>query len=549
MAVLLETNTPESEPMQDIATALDAMRKTFPDYQKAERYYEGDVPEAFASARMRRAMKRSGINYQLDFAATVVDSVVDRLELASITSDDESGPDDVIQTIMESNKLELQAGNIMRKACTYGDAYVIVWPRQNATSVGGRYNPEDIALFYQDPRTVRVFYSEDNPNEIEFAAKKWVENGDVRLDLYYDDRIESYVSKKDTQGKKAADFIPTTGSNRDDSDSDEDDGNPAHITRHDFGQVPVFHFKTDADQYGTPEHRRFYAISDILHKLAVGHMAGVDYQAFPQRYALLEADSDSSEAARLDEGEFSFPMQQGGTTEAYGTEARSQFKADPGSVWMANGIKSFGQFDVADAKNFTEPAEFYLRCGASITNTPLHYFDPSGDQPSGESLKTAEAPFVKKVKNRQASFGDTWRQIFTFALKLAGYPDAKVEIRWEPSASNDDQSTWEVAQQKQAAGVPVEQTLLEAGYSAVQVEEWEKDGTSALPQKVAQLAQIGEAVASFAPGVMANLITPEQVQAIVVKLLGDVIDDDVTGDTPDVQPEPTVGPPIPDRGA
>jgi hypothetical protein len=526
----------EPEPQQtadvDLAQALKEMRKARPDYDKAEDYYCADVPEIFASARMRRAMRRSGINYQLNLARIVVESVVDRLEISAITSDDESGPNDLIQQVMECNKFQLQGTNVLRRACEFGDAYVIVWPRENASSVGGVYQPEDIAIWYQDPRTVRVFYSDDNPLEVEFAAKKWEENGRTRVDLYYADRIESFVSKKQGKAKNAADFEPTTGSNRDDSDADADDDNPAHITPHNLGCVPVFHFRTGADQYGEPEHRGFFPVTDMIHKLAISHMAGVDYQSFPQRYALMDPDSDTSEAARLDEGLYSFEMQQGGTTEPYGTEARSQFKADPGSVWMAPGIKGFGQFDAADPKNFTDPMEFYIRMGATVSNTPLHYFDPSGDAPSGESLRTAEAPFIKKVENRKLSFGDTWREVFTLVLQMLGHDKAKVVVHWKPSASNDDEFSWQVAQLKQAAGVPVEQTLLENGYTATQVEEWEQDGQQGMPQKVALMLQLGEAVASFSTGVAAGVITADQVNQIIVKLIGDVADDDADDQQP-----------------
>jgi hypothetical protein len=517
LAPTMLESSQRTDTTEDITAAVDAMRKSCPRYDKAQQYYEAEVPELFASARLRRAMARSGMKFQLNFARTVVDSVVDRLELASITSDDESGPDDAIQAVSECNKLELQATNVMRKACTYGDAYVIVWPREDAVEP---YRPEDIQVLYQDPRTVRVFYRADNPHEVEYAAKRWEEHGKVRLDLYYPDRVESYVSKKDTKGQSAKDFVPCAG----DPDSDTD-GADGHVTPHDFGIVPVFHFRTDADEYGEPEHKHFYSITDIIHKLAIGHMAGVDYQAFPQRYALMMEDGDTSEAARLDEGTFSFDLDEGGTTENNTGEARSQFKSDPGSVWMAQGIKAFGQFDVADSGNFIKPMEFYLRCGATISNTPLHYFDPSGDVPSGESLKTAEAPFIKKVKTRKLSFGDTWRQVFTFALKLLGYDDAKVVVRWAPSESTDDQSTWTTAKLKQDAGVPVEQTHLEAGYTTTQVEEWKQAGESNLPQTVRLLEQLGNAMSGFAGAIAAGVVDQSTVTAVMQKLIGVVTDD------------------------
>lgn len=508
--------------IDDITQALGSMGKSYAGYEKADLYAKAVVPEVFASQRQRRAMQRSGITYQLNFAKTVIESVVDRLDIASITCDDQVS-DEEIQAIREANKLGLQITNWLRKACTFGDAYVIVWPKEGAEEP---YKPEDIRMHYQDPRTVRVFYDDDDPLVVEYAAKKWKEDKRVRLDLYYDDRIESYISKIGTKGKDAKDYEPCTGTGPDDGDADEDDDNPTHITMHNFGQVPVFHFRTDADEYGDPEHIDFYSIVDILHKLALGHMSGVDYQAFPQRYALMMDDTDTTEAERLDSGLYSFGMQEQGTTENYGGEGRSQFKADPGSVWMAEGIKAFGQFDVASSANFTDPMEFYLRCGATISNTPLHYFDPSGQTPSGESLKTAEAPFVKKVETRKESFGDTLRQIFTFALKLIGNDNIRVVVTWKPSASTDDQSTWTVARLKQDAGVPTEQTLVEAGYTDTQVAEWESKGEMNLPQKVALLEQIGQAVASLSTGVTAGVIDGTVVQALIVKVMGSIDDDD-----------------------
>lgn len=506
----------------DIPEALQAMNASCPGYEKALQYSKAEVSEVFATQRMRRAMARSGLSFQLNFGKTVIDSVVDRCEIASITCDD-TASDVLIQQIREANKFSLQINNWLRKACVFGDSYVIVWPKDGSTTP---YQPEDIQLHYQDPRTVRVFYDEGNPLLVSYAAKRWRAGKQFRLDLYYDDRIESYISKLGTKGDDARDYVPCDGPGLDDADSDADDTNPGHITPHDFGQVPVFHLRTDSDEYGQPEHLDFYSIVDILHKLALGHMAGVDYQAFPQRYALMEADTDSSEAARLDEGEFAFDLQIGGTTEPPGGEARAQFKADPGSVWMAEGIKAFGEFDVADSGNFTNPMEFYLRCGATISNTPLHYFDPSGDAPSGESLKTAEAPFVKKVETRKANFGDTLREIFTFALRILGHDDAKVVVTWKPSASTDDAATWSTVEQKQKSGVPTPVTLVEAGYTDTQVKEWEAAGQSNLPQKVSLLNELGLALSGFSAAVAAGVVDQAVVQQIITKVMGDVVDDE-----------------------
>ena len=47
----------------------------------------------------------------------------------------------------------------------------------------------------------------------------------------------------------------------------------------------------------------------------------------------------------------------------------------------------------------------YVRAMAQTTRTPVHRFDSQGNPPSGQSLRVAEQPFIKKVKYRQNSFG------------------------------------------------------------------------------------------------------------------------------------------------
>jgi hypothetical protein len=157
----------------------------------------------------------------------------------------------------------------------------------------------------------------------------------------------------------------------------------------------------------------------------------------------------------------------------------------------------------------------YLRMGAEITNTPLHRVDPTGDHPSGESLRTAEAPFVHKVEDRQLSFGDTWRELFTFALRVAGHANPDVTVRWTPAQTVNDQEGWLTVTTKLAAGVPAEQAFLEAGYSDEQVEAWFGAKDNDLPFNVDLLVKIGQALASLGTAQSLGVLGPGQLQALV----------------------------------
>ena len=147
----------------------------------------------------------------------------------------------------------------------------------------------------------------------------------------------------------------------------------------------------------------------------------------------------------------------------------------PGQVWDLAGIQKVGQFQVAAPETYIAPYREYVRAMASVTDTPLHYFENTHTNVSGESLRAAEAPLVKKVRTRQLAIGHTLRQMFVFVLKMNNIAE-DVQIQWRQIESIDTKEQWEIAYKKLQAGLPVEQILLEQGYDTELVAQWKKDG-------------------------------------------------------------------------
>jgi hypothetical protein len=79
---------------------------------------------------------------------------------------------------------------------------------------------------------------------------------------------------------------------------------------------------------------------------------------------------------------------------------------------------------------------------------------------------------VHKIEDRQLSYGDTWRELFTFALLVSGIAGADVTVRWTPAQTVNDLEGWNTVLAKITAGVPKDQAFLEAGYSDEQVAAW-----------------------------------------------------------------------------
>ncbi|XGU20429.1 phage portal protein [Rhodococcus sp. 3Y1] len=214
----------------------------------------------------------------------------------------------------------------------------------------------------------------------------------TRVNLYYSDRIEKYLSTSERlpMTVKDTDFEPFIDEQTDENGSV---ANP-------FGQIPVFHFTTGVDQYGRPEHINAYGPQDMITKMLVSQMASVEHYGFPTRWMLRDANSVSNPLSDVDD------------------DADDVLDSAPGQVWDLAGITKVGQFQVAAPETYIAPYREYVRAMASVTDTPLHYFENTHTNVSGESPRAAEAPLVKKVRTRQLAIGHTLRQMFVFVLKM-----------------------------------------------------------------------------------------------------------------------------------
>ncbi len=84
----------------------------------------------------------------------------------------------------------------------------------------------------------------------------------------------------------------------------------------------------------------------------------------------------------------------------------------------------------------------------------------------------------------------------------------------------------DAGEDSQAAGVPVDQTLMEAGYVPEQVSGWLDQTAEAatLAQRVALLGQIGTAVRDMSSGVALGVLSEQDANAAVALVLAQVND-------------------------
>lgn len=492
--------------IDDLIAGWTALTDAAPGYEEAERYYFGQVPEWFASARISNLIANTGERYRFNLAKTPVNVMHDRVELTSVSVPGDETRSKLIELIWDANDMDVHYPDLFLKMFIYGDSYLQVWPIIEESETDEALEIAGVELTVHNPKHTRVMYDPENSRRKQYVIKRWpvMVNGQEtwRVDLYYPDVVERW------QSIPASDYArPEVWRPLEDETGSTDDS----VLVNEWGEIPFFHYR-NALPYGIPEHIAGYGCQDAVTKMLITQLTTTDSHGWPQRWALTDA------GAEVDRGNDNDVF---GDEDTRGQVAQEQRRAGPGDIEEFVGKKAVGQFDAAEPGVFLDPAHFYVRLMAQLTDTPLHYFDPSGDTPSGESLKVAEAPLVKKISARQVLLRGAVSETWVFVMSLVSSKVARIDVRWAPAASATGSSDWEVIAAKQAAGVPQDQTLIEAGYEVEVVQRWLDTVPESLSieKRLELLKTLSEAIPRLSEAVTAGLLSQESAASVVSGLI------------------------------
>jgi len=388
----------------DLQLALDNFRLSASRYARYQRYYDGDHDLAFASAKFQNTFGSLFREFALNLCPVVCDAVRDKLRIRCDSD------------IWRRSRMGLRSGEVHKEALRCGDAYMIVWPDAEGRAT----------LFPNRAASITVAYDDENPGEMLWAAKWWATRDKrVRVNLFYPDRVERFVSRQqaDVVVADARSFVPFEG----EIAGGRENGalvaavgarslsHSGHVSPNPFGMVPVFHFANNADvgDLGRSELEAAIPIQDGLNKSVLDMLVAMEFAAYRQRWAAgIEIEFDN-EGRRV-----------------------APFKAGVEHLWISeNPQATFGDFAAADLEQFLKVKDSFRVDIASVTGTPLHYFLQESGFASGVSLRQNETRFNAKVRDRQASFGQVWEDAMRFAMKIEGTSDTEVTIDWEDPAA------------------------------------------------------------------------------------------------------------------
>lgn len=416
----------------DLQLSIDDLRTKVAVYERPERYYNGEHNLKFASQKFESTFGTLFREFALNLCPVVCDAVRDKLRIMSFgvesyevaelgkqesfqsssnSAISANSVDSATRRIWHRNRMTVRSGEVHKEVLKTGDAYVIVWP-----DALGR-----AAIFPNRASQISVTYDEDSPGVITRAAKYWLDaDKHIRLNLFYPDRIEKYISRAKSEGTlpDASGFQPFASRElRVASRESKDPRLKTHDSRpfavaNPYGVVPVFHFANNADlgTHGRSELEAAIPLQDGLNKSVLDMLVAMEYSAFRQRWvAGIEVDYD-------DQGRPKAPFENGIE-----------------NLWVATDANArFGDFDTTRLEQFLQVKDSFRVDIASVTGTPLHYFlQQSHEAASGESLKRSETRFLAKVRDRQAAFGEVWADVMSFALAIEGKPGTQLITEWE----------------------------------------------------------------------------------------------------------------------
>jgi len=366
-----------------------------------------------------------------------------------------------IERIWRTNRMAIRCGEVHKEVLRSGDAYLIVWPGDDGL----------VRIFPNSAETCTVQYDDEDPGRILWAAKHW-RGADkrMRLNLFFPDRIEKYVSKNEQDGflPDAKSFVrlgslaseisyshqPSLFPEMNDGRGEPPDtagGTDISVIENPYGVVPVFHFANNADigAFGISELESAMPAQDGLNKAVLDMLVAMEVCAFRQRWvAGIEVKLNESTG-----------------------EPVAPFTTGIDTVWQSeNPDARFGDFAASDLEQFLKVKDGFRIDIASVTGTPLYYLMPQmRGFPSGESLRKAETRFLAKVRDRQEQFGAVWADAMSFALKVAGHRHVSLITNWEDASPKSEREMLENLRLKKELGISVEQALKEAGYGDIDV--------------------------------------------------------------------------------
>jgi len=418
-------------------------------------YYDGDQHVKLTQRQKEYLGFVDSGRFAINYCATVVNAVWERLIVAALASKDEAFSV-AAWDWWQRNRMDEKQDGVHRGTVRDGEYFVII---DLDDELQPRLTPH---LRYTDPLSggsgfgCKAHYPNDLTSlPMLYATKRWtetvtLENGKPetrqRMTAYYPDQIRKY-----RQAARAGEsgWVPHS-----------DDGDTTWPLPWVDAQsrplgIPVIHFRNPDSK---SEIWDAIPPQDMVNKTAVDILAAADAAGFPIHIA--QGFSATTDGKPPD------------------SDGDNYLKLTPGCWIEIPKDATASKIEGSDLSPLLSALDSWITKLAQVTDTPTNRFQITRQIAAEGTLKQQEAVLLSKVRVRQVRFGNSWEDAMYMARRLANTfgnaglnEDAMLEVEWVPAATRDEKEHIEtLGLKREKLNVPLETLWAEAGYSQEEID-------------------------------------------------------------------------------
>ena len=414
-------------------------------------YYDGDQHVKLTQRQKDYLGFVKGGRFAINYCATVVNAVWERLIVAALASKDEIFSETAWDW-WQHNRMDEKQDGVHRGAVRDGEYFIIV---DLDEEMQPRFTPHPR---YTEPLSGGTGFGckAHYPNDLTalpmlYASKRWTETATLedgkretrqRMTVYYPDQIRKYrqaartgesgwTEHKEDEADKGQWPLPWVDAQ----------GKPLGI--------PVIHFRNPDEK---SEIWDAIPPQDAINKTAVDILAAADSAGFPIYIAQgFSSTSDGKPPA---------------------SDGSNYLELTPGCWLEIKKDDKVDRLEGTDLSPLLNALDGWITKLAQVTDTPANRFQITRQIAAEGTLKQQEAVLLSKVRVRQVRFGNSWEDVLYMARRLASTAnaglneDAQIEVEWTPAATRDEKEHIEtLGLKREKLNVPLEMLWSEAGYS------------------------------------------------------------------------------------
>jgi len=379
-------------------------------HDKLEPYLEGEapMPAAITEGRLTKLYRYLMPVAEAPWGSLIVDSKLDRLEVAGIRDADKEAAKKVWDEAWQTNAMDAESKLGHGAALLDGRFYASVWPNDDGTP--------DISL--DDCTQMVVEYEPGNRRKRVAALRRWKDGDRVEATLWRPEGLYKLQGPENGTTAGEIDWEPRVVKGEDWPLPNEKALIPVELRVN--GRLKPGRFP-----FARGEFEHCVGLVDRIHLLTFLGLVVAFWMGFP----LTGVTGEKIRRRVLTDDDGNPLLDDDGKEK---TEQVAPFERRPDSVaQFENPNAKVWQLDAADRTNLSIFAE--LEQLSVITKTPRHYFPMANGMAnlSAEAIMASEGSMHAAVSSHKASLGEGWEEVLRDCGKILGVDiSQQAELEW-----------------------------------------------------------------------------------------------------------------------